>query len=104
VLMHIGLDTINLKGKGFTPRIKLGDHVCTGDPLIEFDADYLATQAKSLLTPVAAWAAADAGRTHAAQSPGVHPARRQVRPITQARPGLHIASRQTSRNRLRAPA
>jgi phosphocarrier protein FPr len=50
VMMHIGLDTINLKGSGFTPKVKLGDHVKSGDPLIEFDADYLATHAKSLLT------------------------------------------------------
>jgi phosphocarrier protein FPr len=50
VLMHIGLDTINLKGQGFTAHVKLGDHVQAGDPLIDFDADYLATHAKSLLT------------------------------------------------------
>ncbi len=50
VMMHIGLDTINLKGQGFTPRVKPGDRVKAGDPLIDFDADYLATHAKSLLT------------------------------------------------------
>lgn len=50
LLMHIGLDTINLKGQGFTPRVKTGDWVKAGDPLIEFDADYIATHAKSLLT------------------------------------------------------
>src|SRR5262245_23544118 len=50
VMMHIGLDTINLKGQGFTPRVKQGARVQVGDPLIDFDADYLATHAKSLLT------------------------------------------------------
>src|SRR5262245_57375168 len=50
VMMHIGLDTINLKGQGFTPRVKQGDSVQVGNPLIDFDADYLATHAKSLLT------------------------------------------------------
>src|SRR5215471_8313229 len=50
VMMHIGLDTINLKGQGFTPRVKLGDQVKSGDPLIDFVADHLATHAKSLLT------------------------------------------------------
>jgi phosphocarrier protein FPr len=30
VMMHIGLDTINLKGQGFTPRVKPGDRVNTG--------------------------------------------------------------------------
>jgi multiphosphoryl transfer protein len=52
VLMHVGIDTVSLKGKGFTPRVKLGDKVETGTPLIEFDLDYVATTAKSLLTEV----------------------------------------------------
>jgi phosphocarrier protein FPr len=52
VLMHVGIDTITLKGRGFTPRVKVGDKVETGTPLIEFDLDYIATNAKSLLTEV----------------------------------------------------
>jgi glucose-specific phosphotransferase system IIA component len=52
VLMHVGIDTVALKGKGFTSRVKIGDKVDTGAPLIEFDLDYVATNAKSLLTEV----------------------------------------------------
>ena len=52
VLMHVGIDTVTLKGKGFTPRVKIGDKVDTGAALIEFDLDYVATNAKSLLTEV----------------------------------------------------
>jgi multiphosphoryl transfer protein len=52
VLIHIGLDTVSLKGNGFSPRVKLGDRVSTGDPLTEFDADFIATHAKSLLTEI----------------------------------------------------
>jgi phosphoenolpyruvate-protein phosphotransferase len=52
VLMHIGLDTVQLKGQGFTARVKVGDRVRAGDRLIDFDADYVATHAKSLLTQV----------------------------------------------------
>ena len=52
VMIHIGLDTVQLKGKGFTARVRVGDTVRTGDLLIEFDADYVATHAKSLLTQV----------------------------------------------------
>ncbi len=52
ILMHIGLDTVNLKGSGFTPHVKAGDAVQVGDALIEFDADYIATHAKSLLTQI----------------------------------------------------
>ena len=46
--MHVGIDTVTLKGQGFTPRVKVGDKVETGAPLIEFDLNYVATNAKSL--------------------------------------------------------
>ena len=52
LMMHIGLDTVQLKGEGFTPKVAEGQSVSSGDPLIEFDADFLATHAKSLLTQV----------------------------------------------------
>jgi len=52
VLMHIGIDTVTLKGEGFHPRVKRGETVRAGAPLIAFDLDYLATHAKSLLTQV----------------------------------------------------
>ncbi|NVZ84119.1 phosphoenolpyruvate--protein phosphotransferase [Pseudomonas yamanorum] len=50
VLMHIGLDTVNLAGKGFTRLVEEGQRVDAGQPLIEFDADYVALNARSLLT------------------------------------------------------
>jgi phosphocarrier protein FPr len=50
LLMHVGIDTVTLKGEGFKPRVKVGDKVKAGAPLIEFDLDFLATHAKSLLT------------------------------------------------------
>ncbi|MGE5736378.1 MAG: glucose PTS transporter subunit IIA, partial [Acidobacteriota bacterium] len=52
VLMHIGIDTVSLKGVGFTPRVRQGDKVDAGAPLIDFDLDKLATTAKSLLTEI----------------------------------------------------
>lgn len=52
VLMHIGIDTVNLKGEGFSPKVKMGDSVKTGQALIEFDADLIAQKAKSLITMV----------------------------------------------------
>jgi len=52
VLMHIGIDTVMLNGAGFTPRVKIGEQVETGTPLIDFDLDYVATHAKSLLTQI----------------------------------------------------
>lgn len=52
VLLHIGLDTVQLGGEGFTPRVKEGQQVQVGDELIAFDLDQIATTAKSLLTQV----------------------------------------------------
>src|SRR5215213_8577496 len=52
LLMHVGIDTVTLKGKGFKPLVKVGDKVKAGTPLIEFDLDFLATHAKSLLTQI----------------------------------------------------
>ncbi|MBK5552112.1 phosphoenolpyruvate--protein phosphotransferase [Pseudomonas sp. TH03] len=50
VLMHIGLDTVNLAGKGFTRLVEEGQRVEAGQALIEFDVDYIALNARSLLT------------------------------------------------------
>lgn len=52
VLMHIGLETVMLKGKGFDVKVHEGQSVETGTPLIEFDADFVAANAKSLLTEI----------------------------------------------------
>eukprot|EP00565_Helicotheca_tamesis_P003565 CAMPEP_0185736602 /NCGR_PEP_ID=MMETSP1171-20130828/28323_1 /TAXON_ID=374046 /ORGANISM="Helicotheca tamensis, Strain CCMP826" /LENGTH=282 /DNA_ID=CAMNT_0028407273 /DNA_START=93 /DNA_END=937 /DNA_ORIENTATION=- len=52
IMMHIGIDTVSLKGKGFTPKVQEGDTVSAGDPLIDFDMDYVAVNAKSLLTQI----------------------------------------------------
>ena len=52
ILMHLGLDTVALKGKGFTSKVLAGQDVSTGETLIEFDADFLAINAKSLLTQI----------------------------------------------------
>jgi phosphocarrier protein FPr len=46
LLMHVGIDTVMLKGEGFTPRVKPGDKVPAGAPLIQFDLDFLATHAE----------------------------------------------------------
>ena len=52
VLIHIGLDTVMLKGEGFTPLVTIGQTVLRGDPLIQFDLDAVALSAASLITPV----------------------------------------------------
>jgi len=50
VLLHIGLDTVNLAGEGFKALVEKGQQVDAGQPLIEFDADYIAQHARCLMT------------------------------------------------------
>lgn len=52
ILIHVGLDTVELAGKGFTALVKIGDKVKTGDALLTFDPSYIQSQGKSLLSPV----------------------------------------------------
>src|ERR671918_554372 len=52
ILIHVGLDTVKLNGKGFKALVKSGDEVRKGDTLMTFDADYIATHALSLISPV----------------------------------------------------
>jgi multiphosphoryl transfer protein len=50
ILLHIGLDTVQMRGEGFTPNASVGDTVHAGEELIAFDLDRVATTARSLLT------------------------------------------------------
>lgn len=52
LLIHIGINTVQLEGKGFTAHIKQGDHVECGQLLVEFDMDTIAKEGYSLETPV----------------------------------------------------
>jgi phosphocarrier protein FPr len=53
ILLHIGIDTVELGGKGFTPKVAQGAEVRAGQALIEFDADYVAQHAPSLVSVIA---------------------------------------------------
>jgi phosphoenolpyruvate-protein phosphotransferase len=52
ILMHLGLDTVALGGRGFTAHVAAGQKVKAGDALISFDLDQLAQSARSLITPI----------------------------------------------------
>ncbi|MGQ0815083.1 MAG: phosphoenolpyruvate--protein phosphotransferase [Gemmatimonadota bacterium] len=52
IMIHVGIDTVTLDGQGFTANVKAGDEVRAGDALLSFDADYVATHARSLLTQI----------------------------------------------------
>ncbi len=52
ILIHVGQDTVKLKGKYFTPQVKQGDRVKKGDLLMEFDMDAIRKEGYILTTPI----------------------------------------------------
>ncbi|MGF0071350.1 PTS system trehalose-specific EIIBC component [Streptococcus orisratti] len=52
ILMHIGMDTVNLDGKGFEAHVTQGDHVKAGDKLISFDISAIREAGYPVETPV----------------------------------------------------
>lgn len=52
ILIHIGIDTVGLKGEGFTAKIAEGDEVKQGQALMEVDLDYVKENAPSIVTPI----------------------------------------------------
>ncbi|BBI34573.1 PTS system glucose-specific EIICBA component [Cohnella abietis] len=52
VLLHVGINTSHLEGKGFTILVKMGDEVSPGQPLLKFHLPTLKKHAKSLATPM----------------------------------------------------
>lgn len=52
LLIHIGIDTVGMKGDGFETLVKTGDHVEAGTPLIRFDPAKIRAAGLSPITPV----------------------------------------------------
>lgn len=52
VLVHIGIDTVKLEGKGFESFVQEGDQVKAGQKLLEFDVDFVKENAPSLISPI----------------------------------------------------
>ncbi|CAI9386190.1 N-acetylglucosamine-specific PTS transporter subunit IIBC [Microbacterium sp. T2.11-28] len=52
LLIHVGIDTVSLKGEGFTTLVAAGDRVTTGTPLLRFDAAGIRAAGLSAVTPI----------------------------------------------------
>ena len=52
MLLHIGIDTVKLEGKGFEILVEQGQHVKKGEPLMKIDIPYLTENAPSLCSPI----------------------------------------------------
>lgn len=52
ILLHVGIDTVTMNGRGFRACVTEGDKVEAGQPLLEFDLDLIEQAGKSALTPM----------------------------------------------------
>lgn len=52
ILIHVGIDTVKLKGEGFETHVEQGDTVTIGQPLLTFDIDAIREKAPSIITPI----------------------------------------------------
>lgn len=52
VLLHVGMDTVELEGEGFTCHVREGQTVKRGELLLEFDRELLTAKGKKLTTPL----------------------------------------------------
>lgn len=52
ILVHIGIDTVELKGEGFKRLVEVDQVVKAGTPIIEIDLEFVKSHAKSVITPV----------------------------------------------------
>ena len=52
ILVHVGIDTVKMKGKDFENHVSMGDKIKTGQLLITFDLETVKKEAKSTITPI----------------------------------------------------
>lgn len=52
MIIHVGMNTVSLKGEGFTALVKEGDKVRAGDPLLDVDIEKIKDKVPSMITPL----------------------------------------------------
>ena len=59
LLIHIGIDTVKLDGKGFESFVKEGDTIKKGDKLLSVDLEFVKANAPSIVSPIVCTALED---------------------------------------------
>lgn len=72
MLMHIGIDTVKLDGKGFEIFVKEGDKLKKGDIMMKIDIDYIKANAPSLVSPVLCTDLADNQKIRLLKNGAIH--------------------------------
>lgn len=52
ILIHVGINTVSLKGEGFSMHVEAGEHVRAGQTLLEFDRNVIEAAGHPLITPI----------------------------------------------------
>ncbi len=52
ILVHVGIETVKLNGRGFTPLVTKGQHVDVGQPICKFDLELIRNEGFNATTPV----------------------------------------------------
>lgn len=52
LIIHFGIDTVNLKGEGFTTLVNVGDKVKAGQPILKVDLELVKGKVASVITPI----------------------------------------------------
>lgn len=68
ILIHVGIDTVNLQGKYFTAHVQGGDHVKQGDLLLTFDKEAIEREGYDTVTPVLVTNAGEFSRIEASSA------------------------------------
>ncbi len=63
VLVHLGVDTVELRGEGFAVHVEVGDVVAAGDPLVSWDPCAVERTGRSAVCPVVAMEAPEGAVT-----------------------------------------
>ena len=68
VLVHLGLDTVQLKGEGFTTHVSQGDDVTAGQVVITYDVPSVEAKGLNPIVPVVVMDERESGQRHSVRS------------------------------------